>query len=76
MRRLLVGMHDATPPYARATRMMIRDLAPLLWGPLCLAAHPDDGRLVWMVPEQLAETLERLGKVAVRGESGVTSTFA
>ena len=58
MRRFLVCIHDATPVYARETRMMLRDLAPLLgrclsfgvvpnWhGEWSLTAHPDYCRLV------------------------------
>ena len=58
MRRFLVCIHDATPAYAGETRMMIRDLAPLLgrrlsfavvpdWhGRWALAAHPEYCRLV------------------------------
>jgi hypothetical protein len=57
-RPFLVCIHDATPAYARETRVMIRDLAPLLgrrlsfgvvpdWrGQWPLAAHPDYCRLV------------------------------
>ena len=57
-RRFLVCIHDATPAYARETRAMLRDLAPLLgrrlsfgvvpdWhGQWPLAAHPDYCRLV------------------------------
>ena len=52
-RRFVVCIHDATPAYAHETRVMIRDLAPLLgrrlsfgvvpdWhGEWPLAAHPD-----------------------------------
>lgn len=58
MRPFLVCLHDATPAYARETRYMIRDLAPLIgrrlslgvvpnWnGEWPLAAHPDFCRLV------------------------------
>jgi hypothetical protein len=58
MRPFLVCLHDATPAYARETRMMIRDLAPLLgrrlscgvvpnWhGHWPLASYPDYCRLV------------------------------
>jgi hypothetical protein len=58
MRRFLVCIHDATPAFARETRVMIRDLAPLLgrrlsfgvvpnWhGQWPLTAHPDYCRLV------------------------------
>jgi hypothetical protein len=57
-RRFLVCLHDATPAYARETRVMIRDLAPLLgrrlsfavvpnWhGEWPLASHPDYCRMV------------------------------
>ncbi len=57
-RPFLVGIHDATPAYARETRVMIRDLAPLLgrrlsfgvvpdwYGEWPLAKHPDYCRLV------------------------------
>lgn len=40
-RRFLVCIHDATPAYARETRTMIRDLAPLLGRRLSFAAVPD-----------------------------------
>lgn len=65
MRPFLVCIHDATPAYARETRMMIRDLAPLLGRRLCfgvvpdwhgewpLAAHPDYCRLVREGAEEL-----------------------
>ena len=65
MRRFLVCIHDATPAYARETRIMIRDLAPLLgrrlsfgvvpnWhGEWSLAAHPDYCRLVRDGSEEL-----------------------
>jgi peptidoglycan/xylan/chitin deacetylase (PgdA/CDA1 family) len=57
-RPFLVCIHDATPAYARETRVMIRELAPLVgrhlslgvvpdWhGGWPLAAHPDYCRLV------------------------------
>ena len=65
MRRFLVCIHDATPAYAHETRMMIRDLAPLLgrrfsfgvvpnWhGEWALAAHPHYCRLVREGSEEL-----------------------
>ena len=65
MRRFLVCFHDATPAYARETRVMIRDLAPLLgrrlsfavvpnWhGEWPLAAHPDYCRQVRESSEEL-----------------------
>jgi predicted deacetylase len=65
MRRFLVCIHDATPAYARETRVMIRDLAPFLgrrlsfevvpnWlGKWPLAAHPDYCRLVREASEEL-----------------------
>jgi hypothetical protein len=58
MRRFLVCIHDATPAYARETRVMIRDLAPMLgrrfsfgvvpdWrGEWPLTAHPEYCRLL------------------------------
>jgi hypothetical protein len=58
MRPFLVCIHDATPAFARETRVMIRDLAPLIgrrltfgvvpnwYGHWPLAAHPDYCRLV------------------------------
>jgi Uncharacterized protein conserved in bacteria (DUF2334) len=64
-RRFLVCIHDATPAYARETRVMIRDLAPFLgrrlsfavvpnWhGEWPLAAHPDYCRLVRESSEEL-----------------------
>ena len=65
MRRFLVCIHDATPAYARETREMIRDLAPILgrrlsfgvvpnWhGEWPLSAHPDYCRLVRECSEEL-----------------------
>lgn len=65
MRPFLVCLHDATPAYARETRYMIRDLAPLIgrrlslgvvpnWnGEWPLAAHPDFCRLVQEGSDQL-----------------------
>jgi Uncharacterized protein conserved in bacteria (DUF2334) len=64
-RRFLVCIHDATPAYARETRVMIRDLVPLLerrfafgvvpnWhGEWPLAAHPDYCRLLREGSEEL-----------------------
>lgn len=64
-RPFLVCIHDATPAYARETRAMLRDLAPLLgrrlscgvvpnWhGEWPLAAHPDYCRLVREGAEEL-----------------------
>ncbi len=64
-KRFLVCIHDATPAYARETRVMIRDLAPLLgrrlsfgvvpnWhGEWPLTAHPDYCRLVQEGSEEL-----------------------
>ena len=61
----LVCIHDATPAYARETRLMIADLAPLLarrlsfgvvpdWhGAWPLAVHPDYCRLVRESSEEL-----------------------
>ena len=65
MPRFLVCLHDATPAYARETRALIGDLAPLLgrrlsiavvpdWhGKWPLAAHPDYCRLVRDSAEEL-----------------------
>lgn len=65
MRRFHVCIHDATPAYARETRVMLRDLAPLLgrrlsigvvpdWhGAWPLAAHPGYCRLVHEGAEEL-----------------------
>ena len=65
MRRFHFCIHDATPAYARETRVMIRDLAPFLgrrlsfgvvpnWhGEWPLAAHPDYCRLVREGAEEL-----------------------
>src|SRR5688500_10567176 len=65
MRPFLVCIHDATPAYARETRVMIRDLAPLLgrrlsfgvvpdWhGQWPLAVHPGYCRLVQEASEEL-----------------------
>lgn len=64
-RRFLVCIHDATPAYARETRVMIRDLAPFLgrrlsfgvvpnWhGEWPLAGHPDYCRLIRESGEEL-----------------------
>ena len=41
MRRFLVCIHDASPAYARETRIMIRDLAPFLGRHLSCAVVPD-----------------------------------
>jgi len=41
MRPFLVCIHDATPAYTRETRMMIRDLAPLLGRRLSLGVVPN-----------------------------------
>jgi uncharacterized protein len=40
-RRFLVCIHDTTPAYARETRVMIRDLAPLLGRRLACGVVPD-----------------------------------
>jgi hypothetical protein len=65
MRHFLVCIHDATPAYARETRVMIRDLAPFIGRRLCfgvvpnwhgrwsLAAHPDYCRVVRESSEDL-----------------------
>ena len=65
MRPFLVCIHDATPAYARETRVMLRDLAPLVgrrlscgvvpdWhGQWPLAAHPDYCRLIQEASEEL-----------------------
>jgi hypothetical protein len=65
MGHFLVCIHDATPAYARETRVMIRDLAPFLgrrfsfgvvpnWhGEWPLAAHPDYCRLIRDGSEEL-----------------------
>jgi len=65
MRPFLVCIHDATPAYARETREMIRDLAPLVgrrislgvvpdWhGDWPLAEHPEYCRLVQEGSEEL-----------------------
>jgi hypothetical protein len=65
MRRFLVCIHDATPAYARETRVMIRELTPFLgrhfsfgvvpnWhGEWPLAAHPDYCRLIREASEEL-----------------------
>lgn len=64
-RPFLVCLHDATPAFARETRMIVRDLAPLLgrrlscgvvpdWhGAWPLAAHPEYGRLLRDASEDL-----------------------
>ena len=65
MSRFLVCIHDATPAYARETRVMVRDLAPLLgrrlsfgvvpnwYGEWPLAGHPDYCRLIRESSEEL-----------------------
>jgi peptidoglycan/xylan/chitin deacetylase (PgdA/CDA1 family) len=65
MRPFLVCIHDATPAYARETRVLIRGLAPLVgrrlsfgvvpdWhGGWPLAAHPDYCRLVQESSDEL-----------------------
>lgn len=65
MRRFLVCIHDATPAHARETRVMIRDLAPILgrrfsfavvpnwYGEWPLAAHPEYCRMVQGASEEL-----------------------
>ena len=65
MRRFLVCIHDATPAYVRETRVMIRDLAPLVgrrlsfgvvpnWhGEWALTAHPDYCRMIRDGSEEL-----------------------
>jgi hypothetical protein len=65
MRPFLVCIHDATPAYARETRVIIRDLAPLLgrrlsfgvvpdwYGEWPLVAHPDYCRLVQEASDEL-----------------------
>src|SRR3990170_7239430 len=65
MRPFLICIHDATPAYARETRVMIRDLAPLVgrrmsfgvvpnWnGMWPLAAYPDYCRLLNDASEEL-----------------------
>ena len=40
-RRFVVCIHDATPAYARETRAMLRDLAPLLGRCVSLGVVPD-----------------------------------
>jgi hypothetical protein len=65
MRPFLVCVHDATPAYANETRVIIRDLAPLVgrrlsfaavpnwYGEWPLAAHPDYCTLVREASEEL-----------------------
>jgi hypothetical protein len=65
MRRFVVCIHDATPAHDRETRLMLRDLAPLLgrrlsigvvpdWhGQWPLASHPDYCRLLRDSAEEL-----------------------
>ncbi|HEX6134404.1 MAG TPA: DUF2334 domain-containing protein [Longimicrobiales bacterium] len=65
MRSFLVCIHDATPAYAHETRLMIRDLAPLLgrrfsfgvvpdWhGAWPLTRHPDYCRLIRETSDEL-----------------------
>ena len=64
-RRFVVCIHDATPAYARETRAILRDLAPILgrrmafgvvpdwYGEWPLAAHPDYCQLVRDSSEEL-----------------------
>lgn len=65
MRPFLVCIHDATPAFERETRLMLRDLAPLVGRRVCcgvvpdwhgrwpLAAHPDYCRLIRDSAEEL-----------------------
>ena len=65
MRPFLVCIHDATPAYSRETRLIIRDLAPLVgrrlsfgvvpnwYGEWPLEAHPDYCRLIQDSSEEL-----------------------
>jgi len=65
MRRFHVCIHDATPAYARETRVMLEDLAPLLgrrlslgvvpnWhGEWLLTSHPEYCRLIQGASEEL-----------------------
>jgi uncharacterized protein len=65
MKRFHVCIHDATPAYGRETRVMIRDLAPMVgrrfsvgvvpdwYGEWPLTAHPDYCRLVREGAEEL-----------------------
>jgi len=65
MRPFLLCIHDASPAYARETRLMMRDLAPVVgrrvscaivpdWhGAWPLTAHPDYCRLVQEASEEL-----------------------
>ena len=65
MRPFLVCIHDATPAYARETRALLRDLAPVVGRRLSLGVvpnwnrrwhlegHPDYGRLVRESAEEL-----------------------
>jgi peptidoglycan/xylan/chitin deacetylase (PgdA/CDA1 family) len=65
MRPFLVCIHDATPAYARETRLMVRDLAPLVgrrlafgvvpdwYGEWPLEAHPEYCQLVQASAEEL-----------------------
>ena len=41
MRPFVVCIHDATPAFARETRVILRDLAPLIGRRLSVAAVPD-----------------------------------
>ena len=41
MSRFLVCIHDATPAYSRETRLIIRDLAPIVGRRLCFGVVPD-----------------------------------
>jgi len=41
VKRFLVCIHDATPAFARETRVMLRDLAPLVGSRLSVAVVPD-----------------------------------
>ena len=85
-RRFLVCIHDATPLYTRETRLMIRDLAPLIGRRLCfavvpnwhgkwpLSAHPDYCRFV----RESSEALLLHGHVhhRQRGRGPVTALTA
>jgi hypothetical protein len=82
MRSLLVCVHDATPAYARETRAMIEDLAPLVgrrlsfgvvpdWhGQWPLTGHPDYCRLVQESSQELL--LHGYYHVRKRGRGPIT----
>jgi peptidoglycan/xylan/chitin deacetylase (PgdA/CDA1 family) len=71
MRAFLVSIHDATPAYARETRAMIRDLAPLLGRQFSCAVVPD-WHGAWPLaahPAYCAFVREAAGELLIHGHT-------